>query len=176
VVARRLLARELGGEERVAAAGAGELAAAGERFIARLAGGLSRSFGPDGAVALVSRALTRARPGNAVLATVTVTAASPGASPGALGPALVSGLATSAAAAGAAATAEALTVWLAQLADLLGGLIGDVLTAAILEQCAGSVTNGSAPRGGMATGTPGAVVGAPPGDSDTDAHTTVDER
>jgi hypothetical protein len=174
VVARRLLARELGGEARIAAAGAGEVAAAGERFIARLAGGLSRSFGPYGAVALISRALTRARAGNPVLATVTVTAASVAGSPGA--PALIAGLATSAGEAGTAATAEALTVWLAQLADLLGGLIGDALTATILEQCAADATNGSASQDGMSTGTPGAVLGTLPGSPDKDAHTTVDER
>jgi hypothetical protein len=155
--ARRLLARELGGEARVEAAEAGAVAAAGEQLVLRITGGLSRSFGPYGAVALVARALVRVRASHPLLAAVTIVATTP---PDSVDrPIQITGLAAGASSSGAAAAVDALTAWLAQLADLLGGIIGDDLAATILEQSAATSARGAGTSG----------------DTDHDTHTTVDE-
>ncbi len=174
--ARRLLARELGGELRVDAAEAREIAAAAEGLVARVTGALSRSFSSYGAIALVSRALTRAQATHPVLSTVTLRAAD---GAGVAGPidrsATVGGLMASAHTAGASAILEGATVWLAELADLLGELIGDNLARTILEQSA-TARDDRAPSPGAAL-----VAASRPGDAgaaretDHDAPMTVDE-
>jgi hypothetical protein len=157
--ARRLLAREVGGESRLDAAAVDEVAAGGDRLVLRVTGGLARSFGAYGALALLSRALARVRVNNPVLATVTVTGVTAAGVPIAADHAIGTGLAASGIALGAAATVEGLTAWLAQLIDLLAELIGDDLTATILEQSA----------------TPRIESAALPRGADHDAPTTVDE-
>lgn len=119
-VARRLFARELRGGADDAA-----VVEAAERVCARVADGLSRWFGPYGSLALITRALVRARAHHPALAGVAATAAHP--------PCLT-GLAESARAHGAKATAEGVVAVLAALAELIGRLIGDDLAASLFEQ------------------------------------------
>lgn len=174
--ARRLIARELGGEVRVDTSDAGAVAAAGERLIAGLTEGLSRSFGPYGALALVSRALGRAQSSRPMLSTVTVTTGTVASSTGALDRSgLMAGLAASARAAGGAAALEGVTVWLTELADLLGGLIGDELAAALLEQSALSSEDSPAPRGGTFVAGPKASDANRLPGTDHDTPSTVNE-
>jgi hypothetical protein len=175
--ASRLIARELAGAPAPAAHDAREVASAGERLIDRVTEGLSRSFGPYGALALVSRALARAQGNHPMLATVTVmarTAVSPAGAPDRSGS--VGGLAASARAAGGPATLHGLTAWLTELADLLGGLIGDDLAATLLEQNATSGTARPPLPGGTFAAAPDAGDTSRPHGTDDDAQSRVERR
>lgn len=116
---------------------------------ASIGGGLGSWFGPYGSLALVSRALARAREDYASLADVTAT----------LAPSLqVSGLAEVTRAHGAEATTQGAVAMLAALVDLLGQLVGYHLAINILElSVAESPTSGSPValgRSALDTGTP----------------------
>jgi hypothetical protein len=150
--------------------------AAGERLVVRMTGGLSRSFGPYGALALVSRALTRAQPVHPPLSAVKVTSESVPGLPGTVGhSARVTGLDASANSYDAATLTDAVTAWVAQLADLLGGLIGDELAATILEQSAATGMDSAAPPRNSFAAPAGAGDASATGGMDNDAPTTVDE-
>ncbi len=173
--ARRLLARELGREPDDDGVVATAVVAAGERLIVRMTGGLSRSFGPYGALALVSRALTRAQPDHPPLSAVKVTSEAVPGLPTAVGhSARVTGLVASANKYDAATLVDAVTAWLAQLADLLGGLIGDELATTILGQSAATGMHPAAPPHNSFAA-PAEAGDAATGGMDNDAPTTVDE-
>jgi hypothetical protein len=172
VTAQRLLVRELGRPATAAAPDVSEVAAAGERLVARVTIGLARSFGPYGAHALLARALVRAQASHPVLTKATLAPVPAAGLTRADGrPSNIVGLPATTSATDAM---EGVTAWLTQLADLLGGLIGDDLAATLLEQSAAR-TDGAAP----ASGALGAI---PPADSagtarhpNADAPPTVDE-
>lgn len=168
LVASRLVAPELGGEAGSSAAQASEAAAAGERLVARVTGGLGRSFGPYGALALVSRALTRAHDANPVLSKVTVSVVTASALPGSLPPASIAGLSASGGAYDASEITEGVTSWLAHLVELLGGLIGDELAATLLEQSATPSTDTAA--------TPAGPPAAPSGTGDARTRRRMDQN
>jgi hypothetical protein len=92
--------------------------------------GLSRWFGPYGALALVTRALTSARAKHAALAPVSVTTDAPARA------AVLAGIGESARLHGSAAVIEGFVAWAAALSDLLGRLIGEDLASRLLRQCA----------------------------------------
>lgn len=119
-IAHRLVAREIGGETGDAA-----LVAAVERVGGRVVDSLTRWFGPYGALALLTRAVTRAQPLHRSLAPVRVDSTAV--------PSL-SGFSDSAMTNGARATAEGAVVLIAVLADLIGRLIGVDLAVRLLEQ------------------------------------------
>lgn len=143
-VARRLLSRATEGADSSA------LVEAVERMWASIGGGLGRWFGPYGALALVSRALARAREDDPSLADVTAT----------IVPSLqVSGLAEITRAHGAEATIQGAVAMLAALVELLGQLVGyDVATNILELSVAESPTSGSAVAlGQSAVGAVGAI-------------------
>lgn len=91
--------------------------------------GLSRWFGPYGALALVTRALTSARENHVALAPVWVT------TDAATRVAALAGIGESKRLHGSAAVLEGFVVWTAALSDLLGRLIGEDLASRLLRQC-----------------------------------------
>lgn len=118
--ARRLLARDV-----PAHADATLRIAAAERICAQVTDGLSRSFGPYGARALLGRALVRAQLDHPSLKGVALTASQP---------ATLTGLVESAKANGAPAVAEGTVAMLATLTDVISRLIGDDLAVKLIEQ------------------------------------------
>lgn len=171
MTAQRLLVRELGRPATAGAPDVGEVAAAGERLVARVSIGLARSFGPYGTHALLSRALIRAQASHPVLTHATL---APVPAAGLTGtdsrPSNIVGLPATTSATDAM---EGVTAWLTQLADLLGGLIGDDLAATLLEQSAARTDGAPPASGALAAAPPAGNAGtARPND---DAPPTVDE-
>lgn len=129
-IARLLFAREAGDNPSDTA-----LVAASERLATRVPNGLSRWFGPYGAVALVSRALLRAQGTNSALVAVRIRSAP--------GPVLM-GWPGNGTEHGAKATAAGTIALLEALADAIGRLIGEDLARTLLDQCAAEVPASSA--------------------------------
>ena len=119
----KTLARQLIEKELTATSGNG--AAAASQLMERVYIGLARSFGPYGALALVTRAITREQNDHPVLANVIVTA---GESPH------VTGLMTARTAEESVAITEAAIAVLESLHKSLIRLIGDDLAATLLAQ------------------------------------------
>jgi hypothetical protein len=119
------LARRLFAYETPPDSGDALLVAGAERVCARVADGLSRSFGPYGSLVLVGRALARAQIDYPSLKGVAFTSAQPPS---------ITGLAESARANGAKAVAEGAVGMVATLTDAIGRLIGDDLAVKLLEQ------------------------------------------
>ena len=113
-----------------------DLASAGERLMSGLSQGLARSFGAFGARSLLARSLARAQQDHPVLASVTVLSAGDGVTHPEGRPASEGGLTQGVQAFGSIAAEAGLSGWVAHLTDLLGALIGDRLTAIVLEQSA----------------------------------------
>ena len=151
-IARRLFAREAGENPSDAA-----LVLACERLPARVADGLTRWFGPYGALALVTRALLRAQASHPALTAVKVQS----------GPGPVfAGWPASLAEYGAKATAAGAVALLEALAVSIGRLIGDDLTLTLLEQSASAL-----PANAVTTSEDGARSAAGGGAaSDNDDH------
>ena len=169
VTAQRLLTREMGRPATAGGPDVSAVAAAGERLVARVSIGLARSFGPYGAHALLARALIRAQASHPVLTNATL-APVPAAGLTDGRPSNIVGLPATTSATDAM---EAVTAWLTQLADLLGGLIGDELAATLLEQSAAS-TDGAAPASALGAASAADNVGTARHPND-DAPPTVDE-
>jgi hypothetical protein len=91
--------------------------------------GLSRLFGPYGALALVTRALTAARANHIALADVSVI------TDAATRVAVLAGIERTARLHGAKAATEGFVGWAAALYDLLGRLIGDDLASRLIRNC-----------------------------------------
>lgn len=117
-LARRLVEQEL-------SAASGREAAATSLLVERIYVGLSRWFGPYGAQALVTRAVSRARTEHALLADVAVSASD---APH------VTGWTNGSTAEGSVATTEAAIAVLTSLHDSLIRLIGDDLAETLLAQ------------------------------------------
>jgi hypothetical protein len=145
-LARRLFLRELG-----TATGENALLGAAERLCARVPDGLARWFGPYGALALVTRALSSVQTEYPALAEVAVSTSALNKS------SMLVGLRESARVHGAAATAEGIIAVVEALADLIGRLIGDDLSVSLLERSVpGAVpqsANGTEPTSSDATPT-----------------------
>ena len=117
-LARRLIEKEL-------TATSGDGAAAASHLVERVYVGLARSFGPYGALALVTRAITREQNDHPALASIVVNA---GVSPH------VTGLMTARTAEESVAITEAAIAVLDSLHKSLIRLIGDDLAATLLAQ------------------------------------------
>jgi hypothetical protein len=91
--------------------------------------GLSRLFGPYGALALVTRALTAARANHIALADVSVT------TDAATRVAMLAGMERTGRLHGAKAATEGFVGWAAALYDLLARLIGDDLASRLIRNC-----------------------------------------
>jgi hypothetical protein len=101
--------------------------------------GLSRLFGPYGAFALVTRALTAARANHIALADVSVT------TDAATRVAVLAGMARTGRLHGAKAATEGFVGWAAALYDLLGRLIGDDLASRLIRNCVAGQDHGAGP-------------------------------
>lgn len=115
-LARRLVEQKMAGMNRVDAA-------AMSLLVERVYGSLARWFGPYGALALVTRAITRARPEHPILANVVVSATS---TP------TVTGWRNAATADDTVATTDAAVAVVASLHETLTRLIGDDLAERLL--------------------------------------------
>lgn len=115
-LARRLVEQEMAGMNRVDAA-------AMSLLVERVYRSLARWFGPYGALALVTRAITRARPEHPILANVVVSATS---TP------TVTGWPSAATADDTVATTDAAVAVVSSLHDTLTRLIGDDLAERLL--------------------------------------------
>lgn len=120
-LARRLLSEQA--QARGSTRSEEESVDAAEQLCLGVTAGLSRWFGPFGSQALVSRALVTMQGQHPVLREVHVT-----------GTACLSGLPDTARIHGAAATSDAVVAVMAELADLIGRLIGDDLAITLLTQ------------------------------------------
>ena len=119
----KTLARQLIEKELTATSGNG--AAAASQLVERVYIGLARSFGPYGALALVTRAITREQNDHPVLANVIVNAGVPP---------HVTGLMTARTTEESVAITEAAIAVLDSLHESLIRLIGDDLAATLLAQ------------------------------------------
>ena len=119
-VARRLFSHFAGGESSDVALGL-----AAEALTTRVAGGLSRWFGPYGSLALVSRALVRVQPDHPSLAGLEVRSSPVPA---------INGWSESVAAHGGKAASEGAVAFMAALIEVIGRLIGDDLAVTVLEK------------------------------------------
>jgi hypothetical protein len=172
VTAQRLIARELSQPSTAGGPDVSEVAAAGERLLARVTMGLARSFGPYGAHALLSRSLIRAQASHPVLTNATLaTVPAAGLTHTDGRPSNIVGLPATTSATDAM---QGVTAWLTHLADLLGGLIGDDLAATLLEQSAAR-TDGAAPASGASGAAPPAGTVGTARHPNDDAPSTVDE-
>ncbi len=139
-LARHLLSAEANGGG--SAPAEAESVNAAERLCLEVTGGLSRWFGPFGSQALVARALATVQEQHPVMRDVQVT-----------GTACLSGLPDTARSHGATATTDAVVEVMAELAALIGRLIGDDLAISLLQQSMTmSSTSGRAAPDAVASG------------------------
>jgi hypothetical protein len=106
------------------------------RVCTRVADGLTRSFGPFGTLALLVRALARAKVDHPAL--------NGGQYESAQLP-VIAGLEASAELHGATAVAEGIIAMVARLTDAIGRLIGDDIAIMLLEESTMQSTNGHPP-------------------------------